>query len=332
MRYHSALSIPRYVATRFFEPPSEELRFLPEVPRLLRNYPAGGQRVAWSSIQHSASVKEGSINVLDLMSGEHRNFPLPGRPGFFAETTQPGILLVGLDRRLVYCDLLTGGFEETQIEVTTDERVIINEGLAIDTGVFLGTKDLGFKEPIAALYFFDSATRSVRTVFDGQICSNGKVFHRDAKGATLIDIDSFPKAISRYRLDTKLEHVLERSAVIAPESLPGYPDGLRPAPDGEGASESVIVGFYNPDPVADGIAWQIRLADGAVLCEWLIPGSPRVTCPEFVRIDGKVKLLFATAVEGMPEATRKLAPGAGCLYIADTPFETMPAGPPFVTR
>ena len=144
----------------------------------------------------------------------------------------------------------------------------------------------------------------------------------------MIDIDSRPKEISRYRLDTKLERVLERSLIVAPDSLPGFPDGLRPSPDGD----SVIVAFFNPEPVADGLARQFRLADGAVLCEWLIPGSPRVTCPEFVRIDGKVKLLFTTAVEGMPEAARKLAPGAGALYIADTPFDSMPDGPPLAAR
>jgi sugar lactone lactonase YvrE len=76
--------------------------------------------------------------------------------------------------------------------------------------------------------------------------------------------------------------------------------------------------------------WQIRVADGQVLGEWLIPGSPRVTCPEFVEMEGAVKLVFTTAVEGMPEQIRRIAPGAGCLYIADTPFNRLPASPPLV--
>jgi sugar lactone lactonase YvrE len=107
---------------------------------------------------------------------------------------------------------------------------------------------------------------------------------------------------------------------------------LRPAPanaDG-GEGDSVIVAFYNPEPVADGVARQIRLADGKVLCEWQIPGAPRVTCPEFVRLDGEVKLVFTTAVEGMPAATRQLAPGSGFLYVADTPFRELPAPPPLI--
>jgi sugar lactone lactonase YvrE len=321
----------RIVAQSYFEPASEELRFLPEGPRVLKNHP-GGALLGWVAIQHAADRHVGSINVLDLVSGRNRTWPLPGRPGFFAETTRPGVLFIGLERRLVYFDLLTGNLEETGVQVTSDERVIINDGLAVDGGVLFGTKHLEFNQPIAALYFFDSATRRVHTVLDGEICSNGKFLRRDAEGATLIEIDSAPKAITRYRLDARLEHVLERSPVTAADALPATPDGLRPSPGDENgpAEDSAIVAFYNPAAVADGVAQQLRLSDGAVLCEWQIPGSPRVTCPEFVEVQGKVKLVFTTAVEGMPAATRRLAFGAGNMYIADTPFHQMPAPPPLV--
>ena len=320
------VTVQRFAAAPFFDPASEALRYLPEGPRVLQNYPGGDAKIGWVAIQHGPKLFEGSINVLDLASGQNQSFALPGRPGFFVETTQPGLLLVGLERRLAYFDLLTGELAETGIEVTTDERVIINEGLAVEGGVLFGTKDLAFNQPIAALYFFDSITGRVRTVFGGQTCSNGKFLRRDAEGATLIDIDSTPKAITRYRLDTKLDRILDQSQVTAAASLPGFPDGLRPLPDGE----SVIVAFYNPDAVADGVAQQLRLSDGAVLCEWIVPGSPRVTCPEFVQIAGEVKLIFTTAVENMPAATRQLAYGAGTLYLGDTPFQEMPDPPPLV--
>lgn len=299
-----------FTAKPFFDPGSEELRFLPEGPRVLCNGNLG-----WVNIG-------GSINLLDLATRQNRSYSLPGRPGFFAETTRPGVVLIGLERRLVYFDLETGDLAETGILVTDDERVIINDGLAVEGGVLFGTKHLEFNQPVAALYFFDSATRSVRTLLGGQYCSNGKFL----RGDVLIDIDSVPKTISRYRLDAGRQRVLEQSLIVAPDSLPGFPDGLRPAPDGE----SVIVAFYNPGEVADGVAQQIRIDDGAVLCEWLIPGAPRVTCPEFVELEGKIKLVFTTAVEGMPQATRRLAPGSGSLYIADTAFDRMPAPPPLV--
>lgn len=322
----SHLTTSRFVAKLFFEPASEELRYLPEGPRVLQNHPGGGNLLGWVAIQHSAERLEGSINVLDLTSGRNRSFPLPGRPGFFAETTRPGLVLVGLERRLAYFDLLSGALEETGIEVTNDIRVIINDGLAVEGGVLFGTKHLEFNQPIAALYFWDSVTRNVHTVFGGQTCSNGKCLRRDPEGATLIDIDSMPKAISRYRLDSRLERVLEQSLITEADSLPGLPDGLRPSPDGE----SVIVAFYNPGAVADGFARQLRLSDGAVLCEWLIPGAPRVTCPEFVQIEGEVKLVFTTALEGMPAETRRLAYDSGSLFLAETPFREMPPPPPLI--
>ena len=329
---------PRIVARPCFEPAGEELRFLPEGPRLLRNYPRGGVRLGWVAIQHAAAVERGSMNVLDLVSGENLSFPLPGRPGFFAETTQPGVVLIGLERRLVYFDLLSGDLKETCAQATDDPRVIINDGLAIDGGVLFGTKHLEFNQPVAALYLFDFATRTVRTLIDKQFCSNGKFLRRDADGATLIDIDSIPKTITAYRLDSKLERLTERSLVASPDALPGLPDGLRPSPaqgggaEGESVPEgaSVIVAFYNPEAVSDGVVQQIRVADGAVLCEWQIPGAPRVTCPEFVELDGAVKLVFTTAVEGMPAATRRMAQGSGSLYLADTLFQSMPAAPPLI--
>jgi sugar lactone lactonase YvrE len=317
----------QFTATPCFEPASEGLRFLPEGPRLLQNHPARGILLGWVAIQHGADVQSGSINVLDLESGRNTSFPLPGRPGFFAETDQPGVVLVGLERQLVSFDLSTGVLTESGPSVTGDQRVIINDGLAIDGGVLFGTKHLEFNQPLAALYLFDGASKTVRTVIDKQFCSNGKFLRRDEQGLRLIDIDSIPKTITDYRFDSKLERLLKSSLVTSPDSLPGYPDGLRPAPDGE----SVIVAFYNPEAVADGVAQQIRLADGKLLCEWRIPGAPRVTCPEFVQIDGEVKLLFTTAVEGMPAETRRLAPASGALFIASTPFQSMPAPPPLVS-
>jgi len=316
----------QYRAEHFFDPGSEELRYLPEGPRVMQNYPRGGFVLGWVAIQHGKDRTDGSINLLDLETGRNTSVPVAGRPGFFAETTVPGVVLAGIDRRLALVDLVTGRLEETGIEVTSDERVIINDGLAVDGGVLFGTKHLEFNLPIAALYFYNSGARTCHTLIPGQVCSNGKYLRRDATGATLIDIDSTPKTIGRYQLDATLERVIEQSLVVPPESLPAYPDGLRHSFDGE----SVVVAFYNPESISDGVAQQFRLSDGAVLNEWIIPGSPRVTCPEFVKIDGKVKIVFTTATEGMPVGMRELAPDAGHFFIADTPFTELPEAPPLV--
>src|SRR4029077_11500398 len=123
-----------------------------------------------------------------------------------------------------------------------------------------------------------------------------------------------------------LRRVLKQSLVAAPASLPAFPDGLRATPDGAG----IVVAFYNPAPLSTGLAQEIRLADGEVLTEWLLPGSPRVTCPEFAWIDGTVQLIFTTATEAMPQEIRAIAPEAGTMFCAETHFQTMPESPPLL--
>lgn len=314
----------QFTAEPLFQPDNEELRFLPEGPRMLRNFPSATPVLGWVAIQHSADRRDGSLNLLALATRTNKSLPLPGRPGFFVETTEPGVLVVGLERRLVMLDAGTGKVTETGIEVSEDERVIINDGIAIPGGLLFGTKHLEFNQPIAAVYHFDAATRKLRTLIGSQLCSNGKFFKPGTDRATLIDIDSIPKTITRYEFDAALSKILKQSLVKPPGSLPAIPDGLRPTPDGT----SIVVAYYNPAETGQGLAQEIRLSDGAVITEWKIPGSPRVTCPEFGFIDGKVRVVFTTAVEGMPDATRKIAPNAGTLFWAETPFTGLPEPPP----
>ena len=292
----------------------------------MQNHPGGPSLLGWVAIQYAADRLFGSMNLLNLETGENRTVVLPGRPGFFAETVDPGVVLIGMERRFVTCNLLTGAVAETGLTVTEDPRVIINDGLAVDGGVLFGTKHLGFELPIAGLYYLDSASRQIHQVLDQQVCSNGKYLLREGDGATVIDIDSQPKKISVYHFDSKLRTLRDQRTLRDPAKLPGFPDGMRLAPGGN----SVVVAFYNPAAVADGLAQQIALDTGEIECEWVIPGSPRITCPEFVLMGGEVKIVLTTAVEGMPAATRALAPGAGSMYLADTPFAAVPKAPPLV--
>jgi sugar lactone lactonase YvrE len=317
-------AMKQFTAEPLFELDNEELRFLPEGPRMLRQFPSATPVLGWVAIQHGADRQDGSLNLLALATRTNTSLPLPGRPGFFVETTQPGVLVVGLERRLIVVDAKTGSVQETGIEVSQDERVIINDGIAIPGGLLFGTKHLEFSQPIGAVYHFDAATRTLRTLIGSQLCSNGKFFTPEAERATLIDIDSGPKTITRYEFDAALSKILKQGLVKPPDSLPAIPDGLRPTPDGS----SIVVAYYNPAEIGQGLAQEIRLSDGAVTTEWKIPGSPRVTCPEFALIDGKVRVVFTTAVEGMPDATRKIAPSAGALFWAETHFSSLPEPPP----
>ena len=292
--------MPRRVEARpFFRPDLEEQRYLPECPLII------GGSLLWISIQYAADRPRGGINVLDLASRENVHHALPGRPGFFAETGEPGELLVGLERRLVLYDLNRRAVTQTLAHIPEDPRVIINDGIAIPGGAIFGTKHLGFSEPVAALYHYDHATRQVRELLGGQTCSNGKYLH----DGLLVDIDSKPKTITEYRYDGALH---EPRLIAQPEALPALPDGLRPMPGGQ----SAIVAYYNPGHVADGVAQEIRLSDGEVLTEFVLPGSPRVTCPEVWELDGATCVFFTTATEGMPPETRAIAPEAGTIFVA----------------
>ena len=209
-----------------------------------------------------------------------------------------------MERRLVLYDLTRREITETLAHLPDDPRVIINDGTAVPGGVIFGTKDLHFALPVAALYHYDNATRELRELRGGQTCSNGKYLHDDP----LVDIDTKPKTITEYRYDGDLHPV----RLIAPASLPALPDGIRPSPRGP----SVVVAYYNPAHVADGLAQEIRLSDGEVLTECILPGSPRVTCPAVWELDGVTCLFFTTAIEGMPAETHAIAPEAGTIFMA----------------
>ncbi len=285
----------RIPAHPFFRPDDARLRYLPECPR----YQDG--RVIWVSIQYGANLPTGGINVLDLATRTNRHISLPGRPGFFVFGDRRDEVIIGLERSLVRFDLAAERITATLAHLPDDPRVIMNDGVAIPGGILFGTKDLEIKRPIAALFHFDYATGALRELLPNQVCSNGKWLH----DGLLVDIDSGPRTITEYRFDGAALH--RRRLIEPPDRLPAIPDGLRPAPGGE----SVVVAFVDLDRTHDGIAQELRLSDGAVLREWSFSGSPRVTCPEFIELDGRPHLLFTTATEGSE------SPESGTLFVAE---------------
>lgn len=302
--------------TAFFTPDSDGLRFLPEGPRVLQNYPSTDPVLGWVAIQESFETLHGSVNLLNLRTLINDVHPLRGRAGFFAETDRSGVVVVGLERSLALYDLGARKIIGTPFEVTGDERVVINDGVAIDGGLLFGTKHTAFKERIACMYLFESATRRLHTLHAEQICANGKFLY----GGGLVDIDSPNKTLDHYAFDPSGPRLGERRIIADFRDTALFPDGLRPSPDGE----SVIVAFYNPEAVAEGLAREFRISDGAVLAEWRLPGSPRVTCPEILELNGRVKVLFTTAIEGM----NPVVPLAGTMFVGDTAYDRVPAPPP----
>lgn len=316
-------------ARLFYTPPTEALRYLPECPRLLSNSGVAEPLLGWVAIVHEPGGATGSLNLLNLDTLENRSIDLPGRPGFFAETDEAGVVVAGIDRRLVLVNIQTGAVEETGLSVCDDDRVIINDGFAIPGGLLFGTKHLEFNQPIAALYHFDEASSTLRTAIPGQYCSNGKHYWTEPDGSVhLIDTDSIPRLITHYVFeDASMRTIMQQAPLTPAEKLPSIPDGCRNDANGE----TILVAYFNTDLVADGIAQQLRIDTGEPVAEWRIPGSPRVTCPEIFEWNGKVVALFTSATEGMTPEHRALAPHAGCFYIADTDLDRAPAPPALIS-
>lgn len=294
------------VASVWFRPSTADDGYLPEGPR------EWADGVCWVNIQAGTDSPFGHLHTRSWGGTAHRRFVLPARPGFALPTTQPGVVLAG-------CDKVVGLFDTASEEWTplaaipdTHPRTIINDAEVTPDGraVVFGTKDLKFADALAHLYQFTPGDNTVSVLAGGQTCSNGKVFADG--GRTLFDIDTPRKVVTRYRFDPAARTVVEGGIALDLRHRDDFPDGMCDAGDG-----TVIVAFYNPNPVGHGTAVRYRLGTGEVLHEWHTPGSPRVTCPLLARRPGGVKLLLTTAVEGMPADQLARCPNAGCLFVAD---------------
>lgn len=311
--------VPTMEAEVLFRPEQDALRFLPEGPRWV-----GEGKLSWVAIQHGAESTVGSLNLLNLQSGENTSYELRGRPGFAIPTARANQFVVGLEHRLVLFD--TASHEETLLSDAIDTDVqgtIINDGEVFAEGVVFGAKDLKFAEQKAGLYFYRRRDGKLFRLLSDRICSNGKVlFERDG-AYTLLDICSPRKQVMAYRLDIERGQVEPLSAVIDLGGEPVFPDGMVATPDGR----SVIIAIYNPEPAEYGEARQYSIETGQLERVWRCPGSPQVTCPCLVRDQGSVKLVLTTAVEHMSAERQVGAPNAGCLFIAETPFMDLPEPP-----
>jgi sugar lactone lactonase YvrE len=295
--------------------PREEGRFLPEGPR--RVAVGGRVALAWVNIQTAVDATAGEIHLHFDDNGEHRAIPLPARPGFAIPLNRPDMVVVGMEKEVGTLNLASQEWSPLATIPDPHPRTIINDGEMTPDGsaIVFGTKDLRFAEPLGHLYLLTLADRQLTVLKDGQTCSNGKFFTETSAELLLYDIDTPKRALARYRLDVKGRRLVSPDAVeiLDLRKFDGFPDGMCDV--GEG---SVIIAFYNPHRGGDGQALRLRLADGAILEEWITLGSPRVTCPLLVREGGKVRIVLTTATEGMPADQRADSPNAGAVFTGPT--------------
>ena len=306
-------------ASVFHTQRSEADRFLPEGPRAVTL--EGRPAIAWVNIQTSTDATAGDIHVR-FWDGEHRTYTQSRRPAFLIPTDRPDTLFVGREKEVGLLHLTNNTFHPLTAIDDPSPRTIINDGQVAPGGraVVFGTKDVRFKDPIAGLFVYTLDDNMVSLLAGGQTCSNGKVFAHYGSDVVLFDIDTPTRKVVRYRLDLVRKVAAFDGVALDLAGEPGFPDGMRAGDQG-----TVVVAFYNPDPVPAGRAVQFDPATGRRIAEWATPGSSRVTCPCLVPRPDGVKLVLTTATEGMPADQREICPDAGFLYIADT---DLPACPP----
>lgn len=306
----------------FLRPASAELRFLPEGP-----YTVDGDRCSWVSIQFSPQSMAGALNITNLYCKSTLSYALPGRPGFAFPTDRDGTFVIGLERSVVLLDTKTGAVSELVGGIDSSvSGTIINDGIAFSEGLVFGAKDLKFQEKKAGLYFYRTRDGKLFTLRNDQLCSNGKVMNQVGSGRyELFDIDSPTKQVVRYELDTEKGTLSEPKVVLDFTSGEVFPDGMVGTPDGK----SVIIAFFDPRPSQNGEARQYNLATGALEHVWTVPESPQVTCPQLIRIHGKVALLLTSASENMSAEQLAQHRNAGCLFIGATDFSEVPSQPQF---
>lgn len=311
------------IEARVFVTNEDEDTFLPEGPRPVTL--DGRDAVIWVNIQTAPDAVSGALHVRFWDDGEQGVWNLRGRPGFVLPTDKPGVVFVGMDKDLGTLDLNTNEFRKLGTIPDPSPRTMINDAEVAPGGraVVFGTKDRKFADPVAALYLFALTDGAITQLAGRQTCSNGKVFTRDARGPILLDIDTPTHTVARYRMEVGSRSVVPDGIALDLHDQPGSPDGMRGCGDG-----TVVVAFYNKDPIPAGRAVRFDLNTGKPVEEWTTPGSPRVTCPLLVKRPDGVKLIVTTATEGMPADQRQKCPQAGNLFFADTGLADCPPQEP----
>lgn len=271
--------------------------------------------MSWVAIQHGADARVGSLNILDLNSGLNQSYSLPGRPGFAFPTTRAGQFVIGIERHLQLFDTQTGILEPLAGPVDGHTSgTIINDGVLFEHGLLFGCKDLTFSEKKAGLYFLRAADRRLFTLRTDQICSNGKKVLIQDNQTLLLDIDSPTKTVVAYPFDVEAGRLGEPQVVLDLRDGDSFPDGMILTPD----QRSIVLALYNPHDRSAGEARQYSVANGQLEATWTCPGSPRVTCPQWVYHEGRIQLVLTTAIEHMTAEQLSRHPNAGCIFAAAT--------------
>lgn len=334
----------QYKMRRLHEPHFPGLKHLPEGGRLLpedwSQLPqftgVVGRLYGWIGIHHGPTgpgSKVGSFNVLELAeNGRSWHYELPGPVGFFVVADINGLIVAGVDCQLMLIDFTCDdGYQiiAKKYGIDLGSRNMINDGESLTGWLVFGTKDTSFRTPSAKLYGLNYRSGWFGEIGWGQICSNGKVELDHAEHwVDFADTDSALRVIRHKRLfDNGL--LQDLGVILDFTHRDDVPDGFVAGRHDEWERpSSLVISFFHPGRPENGVIQECSIGGedaGELLNEWIVVGSPRVTCPAIVPYNGNICVVTTTAIEG---GNMSDYPNAGCLMVGDSPFTDLPPQPP----
>lgn len=319
----AASKLPSVVEAALLDIPAAEPGYLFEGPSLYASgrvvHRADDYRIMWVDIQISHDSLTGRLCFWNAETREYKTVELPGRVGFAFRTTEPDVILMGLEKEIVLFSIEKQAVVRSLSEpVEVGEKTIVNDALLVPGGLLFGTKHLTFSEAVAGLYYLphlpSEAGRSepVR-LLAGLTISNGMDLYHDDSSERLIHVDTLTKKVCSYRFDEQAVSLTDKRTLLDLTDVPGFPDGLCLDP----SKQHLLVALFNTDAaVTNGELRQFALSTGALEKIYLLGGAPQVTCP--MLLPGRV--IITTAREGMSDERLGRCPNSGRMFIAPTEF------------
>ena len=222
----------------------------------------------WTDIQESLLWQH------DPATGKERQWSLPQRVGSFVLTDAPGVLILGLAKKVVLFDTHTGTLQPLADVEPDNPTTRVNDGRADRCGNYVfGTMHEGGPEPIGSFYRFTPMGMLQRLALPNIAIANSIAFSPD--GATMYWCDTPSRRIHACDYDGQTGDVsnIRIFADLRDQDADGRHKG---SPDGSTVD-------------AEGCLWNAEwggnrltryAADGRVLAQVSVPTS-QPTCPAF---------------------------------------------------
>jgi len=251
-------------------------------------------------------IEDARLWCADPVTGSTQHWVLPQRLGNFALTTEPDVLLLGLERQLARFDTRSGQLDLLDEVEPELPQTIINDGRCDRHGNFVfSTKDQTLQEAICSFYRYTREGELQRLDLPKAVVSNSICFSPD--GRTMYFADSFARCIMACDYD----------------GLSGEVSGVRVF----ARTDDAGVAFPDGATVdAEGYVWSAQW-DGARVVRYAPDGHVdlvlplpvgRPTCPTFAG-PSLEDLCIATAHFGMDEGMRAAEPLAGAIFYGRAP-------------